>query len=340
MSVLNNLYRDLAIDVGTVNTLIFIRGIGIVLNEPSIIARESSTGKVVAIGNDALTMHEKIHPGIITIRPLSNGAISDYEATKELIKGLINKTKTQFSIGIHRMVISMPSGITAVEKRAVRDFAKTVGAQKVYLVTDIMAAAIGIGLEINEPMGNMIVDIGGGTTEIAVISLGGVVSGESLKVGGTDMTSLILRYFRKAYNLVIGDSRAENIKTQIGSAYRLDKEMTMTVRGVNVESGLPSTREIDSVTIREIIAPPINQIIMAIKKSLEVLVIKPEISVDILDRGLFLVGGGALINGIDKKIKEETTLTVHISDDPQTIVIRGLGEILENLEKHRDIYTT
>jgi rod shape-determining protein MreB and related proteins len=339
MSFLNDLYSDIAIDVGTSNTLIYIRGVGIVLNEPSMIARESKTGRVVAIGSDALALHEKLHPGVVTIRPLVNGVIADYESTKELVKGLIRKTKNQFGFGIRNIVISMPSGITAVEKRAVKYFAKNVGAKKVYMVTDIMASAVGLGLDIDEPMGNMIVYIGGGTTEIAVISLGGVVSSESLKVGGMDMTNAILNYFRKTFNLVISDTRAEQIKIELGSAYKLPHERSMSVWGVNVESGLPATQEIDSVTVREIITPTLNQIVTAIKKSLEVLVVKPEIAVDIFNHGLFLVGGGALIPGIDKKITEETTIPVLVCDDPVTVVTRGMGSLLEDLRKHRDIYS-
>ena len=335
MSFFSNLFRDIAIDLGTANTLIFIKGKGVVLNEPSIVARERNTGKIVAIGHEALLMHEKTHPGIITIRPLASGVIADYEATEELIKGLINKTKSQFSFGIRRMVIGIPSGITEVEKRAVRDSAEHVGAREVYLVTEPMAAAIGIGLDVKEPMGNMIVDIGGGTTEIAVISLGGIASGESLRVAGTDITNAIIRHFRKAYNLAIGERTAEDVKIKIASAYKLEKEMTMMVRGRNLVTALPEEREVNSATIREAIATPISQIITSIKKSLEVT--KPELSADILDRGLFLAGGGALIKGLDKKINEETKLAVHISDDPLTAVARGTGEVLENLEKYRSV---
>lgn len=335
MSFFSSLFRDIAIDLGTANTLIYIRDKGVVLNEPSIVARERNSGKVVAIGHDALLMHEKTHPGIVTIKPLANGVIADYEATEELIKGLINKTKTQFSFGIRRMVIGIPSGITEVEKRAVRDSAEHVGAKEVYLVAEPMAAAIGIGIDVKEPMGNMIVDIGGGTTEIAVISLGGIASGESLRVAGTDITNSIVRHFRKAYNLAIGERTAEDVKIKIASAYKLDKELTMTVRGRNLVTALPEEREINSPTIRDAIATPINQIIISIKKSLEVT--KPELSADILDRGLFLAGGGALIKGLDKKINEETKLAVHISEEPLTAVARGTGEVLENLEKYRSV---
>ncbi len=338
MSFFSNLFRDIAIDLGTANTLIFIRGKGVVLIEPSIVARERNTGKIVAIGHEALLMHEKTHPGIVTIRPLANGVIADYEATEELIKGLINKTKTKFSFGIRRMVIGIPSGITEVEKRAVRDSAEHVGAREVYLITEPMAAAIGIGLDVKEPMGNMIVDIGGGTTEIAVISLGGIASGESLRVAGTDITDEIVRHFRKAYNLAIGERTAEDVKIKIASAYKLDKELTMMVRGRNLVTALPEEQEVNSATIREAIATPISQIITSIKKSLEVT--KPELSADIFDRGLFLAGGGALIKGLDKKINVETKLAVHISEDPLTAVARGTGEVLENLEKYRGVLLT
>ncbi len=338
MSFFSNLFRDIAIDLGTANTLIFIRGKGVVLNEPSIVARERNTGKIVAIGHEALLMHEKTHPGIVTIRPLANGVIADYEATEELIKGLINKTKTKFSFGIRRMVIGIPSGITEVEKRAVRDSAEHVGAREVYLITEPMAAAIGIGLDVKEPMGNMIVDIGGGTTEIAVISLGGIASGESLRVAGTDITDEIVRHFRKAYNLAIGERTAEEVKIKIASAYKLEKELTITVRGRNLVTALPEEQLVDSATIREAIATPISQIITSIKKSLEVT--KPELSADIFDRGLFLAGGGALIKGLDKKINVETKLAVHISEDPLTAVARGTGEVLENLEKYRGVLLT
>jgi rod shape-determining protein MreB len=340
MSFFNNLFRDIAIDLGTANTLIYIRGKGVVLNEPSIVARERNTGKVVAIGHEALLMHEKTHPGIVTVRPLANGVIADYEATEELIKGMIKKTKSRFSLGIHRMVIGIPSGITEVEKRAVHNAAEHVGAKEVYLVAEPIAAAIGIGLDFNEARGNMIVDIGGGTTDIAVISLGGIASGESLRVAGTDITNSIIRHFRKAYNMSIGERTVEEIKVQIASAYKLDEELSMVVKAVNIKSGLPESMKVDSVTIRDAISTPISQIITSIRKTLEVLVTKPELSVDILDRGIYLAGGGALIKGFDKKINEETKLAVHITEDPLTAVARGTGEILENIEKYRSVLMT
>lgn len=339
MGLFSNLYRDIAIDFGTTNTLIFIHGLGIVLNEPSIVARELSNGRVLAIGREALLMSDKVHTGIATVRPLFNGAIGDYQAMQELIRGLIDKTKTRLSYGINRMVISIPSGITPVEKRAVRDFAQHVGARKVYLVTNPMAAAVGLGLDVREPMGNMVVDIGGGTTEIAVMSLSGIAAGECVKVAGADLDNLISRYLREEFNMAVGDLTVENIKKTIGSAYKLEKELSMDVKGICLESGLPEVRTLRSEPIREVLATPLNQIVTSIKKSLETLVTKPEISVDVFDRGLFLVGGGALIRGFDKKIHEETNVPVHICEEPQSIVIKGAGEILENLDKYKGLYT-
>ena len=339
MGLFSNLYRDIAIDFGTTNTLIFIHGLGIVLNEPSVVARELSNGKVLAIGRDALLMSDKVHSGIAAVRPLFNGAIGDYQAMQELIRGLINKTKTRLSYGINRMVISIPSGITPVEKRAVRDFAQHVGARKVYLVTNPMAAAVGLGLDVREPMGNMVVDIGGGTTEIAVMSLSGIAAGECVKVAGADLDNLISRYLREEFNMAVGELTVENIKKTIGSAYKLEKELTMDVKGICLESGLPEVRTLRSEAIREVLAIPLNQIVTSIKKSLEALVTKPEISVDVFDRGLFLVGGGALIRGLDKKIHEETNVPVHVCEEPQSIVIKGAGEILENLEKYKGLYS-
>ncbi len=335
MSLFRGLYRDLAIDLGTANTLIFSRDEGVILNEPSIVARERNSGKIIAIGHEALLMHEKTHADIVTIRPLAGGVIADFEATEELIKGFIRKTQKKFSFGSRRMVIGIPSGITEVEKRAVRDSAQRVGAKEVFLVAEPMAAAIGIGLDVKEPMGNMVVDIGGGTTEIAVISLGGIASGESLRVAGTDITNAIIRFFRKAYNLAIGERTAEDVKIKIASAYPLNNELVMKVRGRNLVTALPEEREVDSFIIREAIATPVSQIITSIKKSLEVT--KPELSADILDRGLFLAGGGALIKGLDKKITQETRLKVHVSEDPLTAVVRGIGQVLNQLDKYRPV---
>ncbi|ACF13003.1 cell shape determining protein, MreB/Mrl family [Chloroherpeton thalassium ATCC 35110] len=335
MGFLDFFSKDVAIDLGTANTLIFIRGKGIVLNEPSIVALDRNSRKVVAIGSEARQMHEKTHRDIITIKPLGGGVIADYEAAEELIRGLIKKTQKDFSGSIRRMVIGIPSGITEVEKRAVRDSAEHVGAKEVYLVAEPMAAAIGIGLDVEAPFGNMIVDIGGGTTEIAVISLSGLAAGESIRVAGTEITNAILQHFRKTYNLAIGERTAEEIKIKIGSAYELEEELIATVKGRNLVTSLPEQRDVSSPEIREAIAEPIGQIVNAVRRCLETT--PPELSADILDRGILLTGGGALIKGLDKRLSDETKLPVHVGEDPLTAVVRGTGKVLENLEKYQKV---
>lgn len=335
MGFLDFFSKDVAIDLGTANTLIFIRGKGIVLNEPSIVALDRNSRKVVAIGNEARQMHEKTHRDIITIKPLGGGVIADYEAAEELIRGLIKKAQKDFSGSIRRMVIGIPSGITEVEKRAVRDSAEHVGAKEVHLVAEPMAAAIGIGLDVEAPFGNMVVDIGGGTTEIAVISLSGIAAGESIRVAGTEITNAILQHFRKSYNLAIGERTAEEIKIKIGSAYNLEEELIATVKGRNLVTSLPEQRDVSSPEIREAIAEPIGQIVNAVRRCLEAT--PPELSADILDRGILLTGGGALIKGLDKRISEETKLPVHVGEDPLTAVVRGTGKVLENLEKYSKV---
>lgn len=335
MGLFDFLSKDIAIDLGTANTLIFIRGKGIVLNEPSIVALDRNSRKVVAIGKEARQMFEKTHRDIITIKPLGGGVIADYEAAEELIRGLIKKTQQNYSGAIRRMVIGIPSGITEVEKRAVRDSAEHAGAKEVYLVSEPMAAAIGIGLDVEEPFGNMIVDIGGGTTEIAVISLSGIAAGESIRVAGTEITNSILQYFRKTYNLAIGERTAEEIKIKIGSACELEEELIATVRGRNLVTSLPEQRDVNSPEIREAISEPIGQIVNAVRRCLENT--PPELSADILDRGIMLTGGGALIKGLDKRLSEETKLPVHVGEDPLTAVVRGTGKVLENLEKYAKV---
>jgi len=335
MALFDFLSKDIAIDLGTANTLVFVRGKGIVLNEPSIIALDRTTRKVVALGNEARQMHEKTHRDIITIKPLADGVIADYEAAEELIKGLIRKTLKDFSTSIRRMVIGIPSGITEVEKRAVRDSAEHAGAKEVYLVAEPMAAAVGMGLDVDAPFGNMVVDIGGGTTDIAVISLSGIASGESIRVAGNEITNAILQHFRKTYNLAIGERTAEEIKIKIGSAYELEEELIATVKGRNLVTSLPEQRDVSSPEIREAIAEPIGQIVNAVRRCLEAT--PPELSADILDRGIMLTGGGALIKGLDKRISEETKLPVYVGEDPLTAVARGTGRILENLDKYKSV---
>ena len=328
---------DLGLDLGTQNILMYRRGKGIILNEASLIASRRNSEQVFAIGNAAAVMHEKVHPGIVTTRPIQNGVIADYDATIKLIKGLYNNIKPRFSFGIRRLFISIPLGITEVEKRAVYDAAANVGAKDIYLVYKPIAAAIGAGLNPFDPKGNMIVDIGAGTTEIAIISLGGIVSGESLGIAGNEINDIIAQHIRDDLILAISETSTENIKKDIPSVFTTDENQKMTISGLNIESGLPEHREIDSEIITKIVAQPLNQIISAIKKNIEELLIKPDLAVDILQNGIFLTGGGSLLKGIDEKICADTNLSVNITDEPLSSVVNGIGTILEDLPKYRSI---
>ena len=328
------LYTDIAMDLGTANTLIYSRGEGIVLNEPSIVALNQQNVPV-ATGQQARLMHEKTHNKIRTVRPLRDGVIADFEVAEQMIRGMIKKVKMKWYSTTRQMVICVPSGITEVERRAVRDSAEHAGAKEVYLVDEPMAAAIGIGLDVHEPVGSMIVDIGGGTTEIAVIALSGVVYAESVRLGGDELNDDIINYFRRNHNLLIGERTAEKIKCEIGSAAPLDEELEMITKGRDLVNGVPRTRHITSKDAREAIAESVNTIVESITKSLEQT--PPELSADILDRGIMLTGGGALLKNLDKLIMETTDLPVHIAEDPLTAVVRGTGAILENLEYYRPV---
>jgi len=326
---LNLLSTDLGIDLGTANSLIYVNGKGIVVNEPSIIALEEETDKVVAIGNEAREMVGRTHRDILTIRPLKDGVIADFEATEIMMRELIKKANVNRML-IGRIVVDVPSGITEVEKRAVRDSAERAGGREVHLVPEAMAAAIGVGLDIGHPVGNMIVDIGGGTSEIAVISLNGIVDHASIRIGGDEMNQAIMNFFKKNYNLLIGESTAENIKCTIGSAMPLAEEIRSEVKGRDLVDGIPKTIEISSVEIREALNESIQMIVEAVRLSLER--IAPELASDILDRGIILTGGGALLKNLDARMREDTSLPVHLADDPLTCVVRGCGKIIENFE--------
>ncbi len=332
--ILDFLYTDIAIDLGTANTLIYARGQGIVLDEPSIVAL-NQYGTPVTIGHEARLMHEKTHKNIRTVRPLRDGVIADFEVAEHMIRGMIKKVKMKWYSSTRQMVICVPSGITEVERRAVRDSAEHAGAKEVYLIDEPMAAAIGIGLDVHEPVGNMIVDIGGGTTEIAVIALSGIVYAQSVRLGGDELNDDIINYFRRNHNLLIGERTAEKIKCEIGSAAPLDEELEMITKGRDLVNGVPRTRHITSKDAREAIAESVNTIVESITKSLEQT--PPELSADILDRGIMLTGGGALLKNLDKLIMETTDLPVHIAEDPLTAVVRGTGAILENLEYYRPV---
>ncbi len=328
------LYTDIAIDLGTANTLIYAKGQGIVLNEPSIVAINSQD-QPVAVGHEARLMHEKTHKSIRTVRPLRDGVIADFEVAEMMIRGMIKKVKLKWFSSTRKMVVCVPSGITEVEKRAVRDSAERAGAKDVYLVDEPMAAAIGIGLNVHEPVGNMIVDIGGGTTEIAVIALSGIVYSQSVRLGGDELNEDIINYFRRNHNLLIGERTAEQVKCMIGSAAPLDEEIEIQTKGRDLVNGVPRIRTVSSVEVREAISESVNTIIESITKSLEQT--PPELSADILDRGIMLTGGGALLKNLDRLIMDTTDLPVHIAEDPLTAVVRGTGEILENLHYYRSV---
>lgn len=328
------LYTDIAIDLGTANTLIHERNKGIVLNEPSIVALDQH-GNVIAIGHEARLMHEKTHKNIRTVRPLRDGVIADFEVAEHMIRGMIKKVKKSWYSTTRKMVVCVPSGITEVEKRAVRDSAERAGAREVYLVDEPMAAAIGIGLDVHEPVGSMIVDIGGGTTEIAVIALSGIVYSQSVRLGGDEFNENIINYFRRNHNLLIGERTAEEVKCLLGSATPLEEEIEMATRGRDLINGVPRTRTVTSRDVREALAESVNTVVESVTKSLEQT--PPELSADILERGIMLTGGGALLRNLDKLIMETTDLPVHIAEDPLTAVVRGTGIILENLDYYKSV---
>jgi rod shape-determining protein MreB len=332
-----NFSQDVAIDLGTANTLVYIRGEGIVLNEPSIVAVDHNTREVRELGYEALQMHERTHKDIETIWPLKDGVIADFKVAEQMIQGLLQKVKKNWLTSIRSMVVCVPSGITEVEKRAVRDSAEHAGAKKVSLVSEPMAAAIGIGLDISEAVGNMVVDIGGGTTEIAVIALSGIVIDESLRVGGSELDNAIMQYFKRNHNLLIGSRTAERIKCEIGSAIELDTELELSVKGRDLVSGIPKLRTISSVNVREALTDNLDQISAAVLRALERT--PPELGADVLERGIMMTGGGAMLEGIDKMLRDRVELPVYVAEDPLTAVVRGTGEVLENLEDYKRVLT-
>ncbi|MEM8601613.1 MAG: rod shape-determining protein [Bacteroidota bacterium] len=329
---------DVAIDLGTANTLIHIQDQGIVLNEPSVVALNRKTGQPEAVGFDALQMHERTHKDIETIWPLNDGVIANFDVAEVLIKELIKRAVNKRFTNPRRMVICVPSGITEVERRAVRDSAINAGAKQARLIDEPMAAAIGIGLDVQAPIGNMIVDIGGGTTEIAVIALSGIVVDESIRVGGNELDQAILQYFRKHHNLLIGQRTAERIKCEIGSAADLDPELVLSVKGRDLVSGVPKTREITSEDVREALRPPVQQIVQAVMRALERT--PPELGGDILERGIMLTGGGALLKSLDVHLRERTEMPVFVAEDPLTAVVRGTGEVLEDIERFNKVLSS
>jgi rod shape-determining protein MreB len=334
--------KDLAIDLGTANTLVYVKGKGIVSNEPSVVAvHKDARGvkKVIAVGEEAKKMLGRTPGNIVAIRPLKDGVIADFEITEAMLKYFIQKIHNKKSYARPRIVISVPSGITPVEKRAVKESAESAGAREVYLIEEPMAAAIGVGLPITEPNGNMIVDIGGGTTEVAVISLAGIVYCNSVRVAGDKIDEAIIQYVKRKYNLLIGERTAELIKITIGSAYPFqnEQELTTEVKGRDLVGGIPKTLEISSKEIREAIAEPVNAIIEAVRIALERT--PPELASDIVDKGIVISGGGALLKNLDLLIKEVTRLPVIIAENPLTAVVEGAGKALDEMSLLREIAT-
>ena len=330
-SFLNFLSNDIGMDLGTANTLIYVKNRGIVVNEPSIVAIEENSGKVLAVGKEAREMYGRTHQDIITIRPLKDGVIADFEATEIMMREFIKKAKVN-RISIGKIVVCVPSGITEVEKRAVRDSAERAGAREVYLIAEAMASAVGIGLDIEKPIGNMIVDIGGGTCEIAIISLGGIVLHTSIRIAGDEMNEAIVQYFKKNYNLLIGEKTAELLKCEIGSVMPLEEEITTQVKGRDLIDGIPKTVEVNSAEIREALVDPVNTIVESVRLTLERT--PPELASDILDHGILLTGGGSLLRKLDELIQKETQLPSNVAEDPLTAVARGTGKILTDFNRY------
>lgn len=330
----NLVSNDIGIDLGTANTLVFVRGKGIVLAEPSVVAVDSETREVLAVGHKAKLMLGKTPRKIHAVRPMKDGVIADFEIAEGLLKALIKRVTPSRSLFRPKILIAVPSGITGVERRAVEDSALRAGAQEVVLIEEPMAAAIGVDLPVHEPSGNMIIDVGGGTTEIAIISLGGIVEARSLRIAGDEFDDCIVNYMRRTYNLMIGPRTAEEIKMAIGSAYPLgDNELEMEVRGRDQVAGLPMTKRINSVEIRECLAEPIQQIIEGVKLTLEKC--PPELAADLVEKGMVLAGGGALIKGLDKSLMKETGLPVKVAEHPLLAVCLGTGKSLEYIHKFK-----
>ena len=326
--------RDIGIDLGTANTLVHVRGRGIVIAEPSVVAKDQRTGAILAIGAEAKRMVGRTPASIIAVRPLKDGVISDFDITEQMLNYFIRKVHGERALLYPRprVIVGIPSGVTEVEKRAVQDAAISAGARWARLVEEPMAAAIGAGLPVNEPTGSMIVDIGGGTTEVAVTSLGGIVISRSIRIGGDEMDSDIVQYARREFNLLMGERTAEDIKIAIGSAYPLDEEVSTYFRGRDLLTGLPRSIEVTSAQIREAIEPSIEAIVDAIKATIEET--PPELIADVMDQGIYLAGGGALLRGLDTRVAEATQMAVHVAEDPLTCVVRGCGMIVEDLVKY------
>jgi len=335
LSILRYFSKDLAIDLGTANTLVFTRHQGIVVREPSVVVINKLTNRIEAVGGEAKEMLGRTPGNIESIRPMKDGVIADFEVTERMLEYFIKKAHGRKMVVHPRIVIGVPSEITQVEKRAVKDSAMRAGASEVYLVEQAMMAAIGAGLPITEPSGNMIVDIGGGTTDVAVISLAGTVYSRSVRVAGNEMDVSIIQYLKRKYNLLIGERTAEQIKMEIGSAYPLKDEMTMEIKGRDLVEGVPKTLTITDAEIREALAEPVQTIVEAVKMALERT--PPELSADIMDKGIVLSGGGALLRNLDHRLRDETGLPVVLAEDPLASVVLGTGQVLQNMDLLRKV---
>ncbi|NEZ45661.1 rod shape-determining protein [Clostridium niameyense] len=323
--------RDMGVDLGTANTLVYLKGKGVVLSEPSVVAINKDVNKVLAVGEEAKQMIGRTPGNIVAIRPLKDGVIADFDVTQIMLKKFIEKVSPKGGFTNPRIVVCFPSGVTEVEKRAIDEATKQAGAREVVLMEEPMAAAIGAGLPVNEPTGSMIVDIGGGTTEVAIISLGGIVTSKSLRVAGDELDQSIINYIKKEYSLMIGERTAENIKVELGSAYDTNEDKTMDIRGRDLISGLPKVITISEKEVREALREPVLSIIDSIKTTLEKT--PPELASDIMDKGIMLAGGGALLRGLDQLINEETHMPVHIAESPLDCVAVGAGKALETIDK-------
>lgn len=327
--------RDMAVDLGTANTLVYVRGRGIVLNEPSVVAIDKNAGSVLAVGLEAKRMIGRTPGNIVAIRPLKDGVIADFDVTERMLRYFIQRVHKRSFLARPRVIVGVPSGITGVEKRAVEEATEQAGARSAYLIEEPMAAAIGADLPIYEPSGNMVVDIGGGTTEVAVISLGGIVASESIRIGGDELDEAIIAHMKKEHNLMLGERTSEELKIEIGSAYPLNQEEQAEIRGRDLVSGLPKTLVISSQEIRIAIEEPVAMIIEAVKVTLDKT--PPELSSDIMDRGIVLAGGGALLRGLDERLRQETGMPVHLAEEPLNCVAVGTGRCLEEFDSLKKV---
>ncbi|MBI2566325.1 MAG: rod shape-determining protein [Candidatus Schekmanbacteria bacterium] len=335
MGLLRWFSNDLAVDLGTANTLVYAKGKGVILSEPSIVAIHTQSGKVLAVGRDAKEMLGRTPGNIVAIRPLKDGVIADFEITEKMLREFISKAHSRRRLLRPRVIIAVPSGITPVEKKAVCDSAQQAGASEVHLVEEPMAAAIGAGLAVEQPGGSMVVDIGGGTTEVAVISLAGIVYSRSVRVGGDEMDQAIVQFIKRKYNLLIGERTAEQIKIQLGSAYPLDERLTMDIKGRDLVLGVPKSITISDDEVNEALADSVASVIDAVKSALERT--PPELAADIVDRGIVLAGGGALLKRLDVRLREETGLPISIAEDPLSCVVLGTGKMLDELDLLRKV---